>query len=306
MKSLGHTVVAAVVLLCPVVLFAERAVFKAGDLELGVANTNEGIEWEHLVESSLNHELLAKPPLPLFTVVARQAGSSNDLTFNADAGWSICSIKARARHLDLNWSRHTNAALQGISVHVAGTADARASAIHWTLKIVNTSKSAGLWRVTFPQVSLADLGTNAAVFFPRGPGEVQRGVWSRPFTYHGKYPEGWGAMQFMAAYVPDPGTGLYVATHDPWGSTKELLLKAIPGRTPSASVLSIPRRIWACRAPASCLKVKPYGNCCAVIGLTLRPFTGPGPKARRSGGPNSAERAELTLPFGRGNSAPGP
>jgi len=83
--------------------------------------------------------------------------------------------------------------------------------------------------VAFPQVALASLGTNAAVLFPRGPGEVQRGVWDRPFNYQGDYPGGWCSMQFMAAYREGAKpTGLYVAMHDPWGSTKEIAVKNDP------------------------------------------------------------------------------
>jgi hypothetical protein len=73
-------------------------------------------------------------------------------------------------------------------------------------------------------LALADLGTNSFVFLPRGPGEVQSNPCGRPLSFHGNYPDGWCAMQFMAAYRKS-GTGLYVATHDPYGSTKELLLK---------------------------------------------------------------------------------
>jgi hypothetical protein len=95
------------------------------------------------------------------------------------------------------------------------------------LRVENTSTNWSIWRLVFPQVVVASLGSNAAVLFPRGPGEVQRSVWDRPFHYQGDYPGGWCSMQFMAAYREGAKpTGLYVAPHDPWDGTKNLAAKS--------------------------------------------------------------------------------
>jgi hypothetical protein len=61
------------------------------------------------------------------------------------------------------------------------------------------------------------------VLFPKGSGEVQRDVCSRSFQFRGTYPSGWTTMQFLAAYAADGKTGLYVAVHDPYGSTKDII-----------------------------------------------------------------------------------
>src|SRR5262249_16723669 len=119
--------------------------------------------------------------------------------------------------------------LAGLSVAVTSSTDAAASAFRWKLRVNNASTIWSIWRVTFPDVALADLGTNGAVLFPQGPGIVQRGVWHRAFRYTGEYPGGWCSMKFMAAYRDDQQpTGLYVAMHDPWGSTKDLAMRSDP------------------------------------------------------------------------------
>ena len=61
---------------------------------------------------------------------------------------------------------------------------------------------------------------------------MQRDVWSRAFRFSGTYPSGWTTMQFLAAYRADGQSGLYLAVHDPWGSTKDLLCESrMPERT---------------------------------------------------------------------------
>lgn len=205
---------------------ADQTTFRAGDLCLMVARTNQGIAVERLLDLRENRELSVSPALPLFTLTLRESGSANEVVASANGGWDGCLVES-GRRLELNWTRHTNTLLRGVSVRLTGTADARASAIRWALTVTNPGTKAGVMRVVFPQVGVADLGTNGAVLFPRGPGEVQRGVWSRPFVYQGNYPDGWCGMQFVAAYREND-TGLYVATHDPFGGTKQLVLRSDP------------------------------------------------------------------------------
>lgn len=206
-----------------------ESIFTAGDLELIVARTGGGIILQNLRDSSRGQELLAQPVLPLFSFTARTPETSGEVAVRADAGWGGCEIKARTRRLELKWLEHTNPALRGITVHLTGTARPRENGISWALNICNDNSTAAIWRVVFPQVALAEPGTNGVVFFPRGPGEVQQGIWTRPFNYRGTYPDGWCCMQFMAAYA-EARSGLYVACQDPWGSTKDLLVRSEPSR----------------------------------------------------------------------------
>ena len=54
---------------------------------------------------------------------------------------------------------------------------------------------------------------------------------AEPFRFTGTYPSGWTTMQFLAAYGRVGQTGLYLAVHDPWGSTKDLLVRVPAART---------------------------------------------------------------------------
>ena len=100
--------------------------------------------------------------------------------------------------------------------------------VTWDLKIENVPKPWGVWQSAFPQVGLAQPGEEAEVFFTRGAGEVKRGVWTEAFRFSGTYPSGWMSMPLMAVYDREAGTGLYAAIHDPWGSTKDLVVQSRP------------------------------------------------------------------------------
>ena len=201
----------------------------AGDLQLTLRNLVSGIRVDRLFDATSGQELITTNPLPLFSLTLRQAGTNSERSLVADSGWGECAIRARGRRLELRWSRPIDPGLSGISVAATASLDARASAIRWKLRIDNNSTNWSVWRAVFPQLALADLGTNAAVLFPRGPGELQRGVWNRPFTFRGEYPSGWCSMQFMAAYREGVNpTGLYLAVHDPWGSAKDLAAESDP------------------------------------------------------------------------------
>lgn len=199
----------------------------AGDLEITVRNAGGGISMDRLLDLQTGQEFLATKPLPLFSITLRQPGSNEEAQLNADVGWRQCRVEKHSKRVELRWSEPTDESLAGLSVAAAATLDARDSAVRWKLRVDNASTNWSVWRVVFPQLSLADLGTNAAVLVPRGPGEVQRGVWGRSFNYRGEYPSGWCSMQFLAAYREgEQPTGLYVAMHDPWGSTKNLTAKS--------------------------------------------------------------------------------
>jgi hypothetical protein len=80
--------------------------------------------------------------------------------------------------------------------------------------------------VTFPGVAVADLGPKGCVLYPQGSGIVEREPWKHGFRYTGTYPSGWTTLQYLAAYDEDARTGLYLGVHDPWGSTKDLLVES--------------------------------------------------------------------------------
>ncbi len=205
---------------------------QAGELGLALEQTKEGVKLHSLFDRNANHELLATTPLPLFTVTLRHVPTKREVIVAADAGWKEVAFQPARDRLSILWRRHSDASLKGVQVTATATFDHRNSAIRWQLQVRNESSEWSVMRVAFPRLSIAELGTDAEVFFPRGPGEVQRNLWRRAFTYRSLYPNGWCTMQFLAAYSgtgdAGRGTGIYVAVHDPLGSAKDIVVQSHP------------------------------------------------------------------------------
>lgn len=201
--------------------------YTAGDLQATFQIAPDGLEIARLIDLS-TATTLATGSLPLFNLVLRQPGSDADLTVSAASGWQKVSHTNAPAALVFAFENHTNQALEGLSVRITLHTNSNSSAFHWNIDVQNKAKLA-LRRIVFPQLALAEPGEESSVLFPRGPGEVQQGVWRKDFRYHGDYPGGWCAMQFVAAYCTgDKPTGLYVGFHDPFGSTKYIDIKSAP------------------------------------------------------------------------------
>lgn len=202
--------------------------YAAGDLQMAFRHSANGLELAGLVDLKTQTRL-ANYPLPLFRLNLRHAVTKQDQALTSVEGWRSVSLRRLPAGLKLRWHNPEDNALAGLAVTMTAKADDRSSAWRWSLAVENHSQVWCVRGVVFPQLNLADLGNSAKALFPRGPGELQAGIWNRSFQYHGNYPDGWCAMQFMAAYREDnPRTGLYVGFHDPWGGTKRLELKSDP------------------------------------------------------------------------------
>ncbi|MGC8991087.1 MAG: DUF6259 domain-containing protein, partial [Verrucomicrobiia bacterium] len=199
----------------------------AGDLQGTFQIALDGLQIDKLIDLS-TATTLATRSLPLFNLVLRQPASDADLTISAASGWQEVSHTNAPSALVFAFANHTNQALEGLSVRITLHTNSNSSAFHWNIDVQNKAKAA-LRRIVFPQLAIAEPGEQSSVLFPRGPGEVQQGVWRKDFRYHGDYPGGWCAMQFVAAYCAgDKPTGLYVGFHDPFGSTKYIDIKSDP------------------------------------------------------------------------------
>jgi hypothetical protein len=203
--------------------------FSAGDLGVLIEQTEAGFRLQSLYDLLNGRELLAADTPPLFTLSLRDARTRQLLALSADKGWRKVALQRRRDGFVLQWSQPRDERFAGINVTAQARTDSRQNALRWNLQVRNENKSWSLWRVTFPQVAVAEPGDDATVLFPRGPGEVQQGVWRRNFGYRSTYPNGWCSMQLLAAYAQKPRpTGLYFALHDPMGSTKEIGMQSNP------------------------------------------------------------------------------
>ncbi len=205
---------------------------RSGDLQLVLERTEQGIRLLDLRDAKIDQRLVASPAGPLFVVTVRNAETKKEVRLAADAGWGRAELgpidpAKPAAGLKLQWHEPADKQVGKVTV-TAEAAPAAASTIRWRLSVEGAAAPWSIWRIIFPRVTVADLGSAGAVFFPKAAGEVQRGVWQRAFRFSGTYPSGWTSMQFMAAYDEARKTGLYVAVHDPWGSTKDLLTESAP------------------------------------------------------------------------------
>jgi hypothetical protein len=230
---------------------ATKAVLSAGELRLTLERSGGGIGVVSLADAAKGVELLAAKPLPLFSLVLRHVPSSPggtgvspvsgastgkmpvppvEVRLDAAAGWQQQEIIATGpdKGVELRWKQPKDQRLKDIQVTAQVAADSKAAAFRWKLEVQNKSPDWTVWRVVFPQIAVADLGAQASVFLPRGPGEVQRALWQRKFEFRDTYPGAWMTMQFMAAYDPARNTGLYFALHDPLGNTKDMAVESKP------------------------------------------------------------------------------
>jgi hypothetical protein len=220
----------------PACLAAAPTILEAGDLRLTLEKTRDGIRVVNLLDTKTNNNLFASQPLPLFAITVRQIGQPEKVTLTADKGWGVADIarptesKASpgADELELRWHKPADSRLADLLIYVRVAADPATASFHWTMEVLRTPKTWSLWRIVFPQVSIADLGPSGAVFVPQAPGLVQHGVWQRPYKYTGTYPSGWCTMPLLAAYEENRKTGLSLAILDRFGSTKDLLAESHP------------------------------------------------------------------------------
>ncbi len=184
--------------------------------------------WRVLFDAGTNHEHLAASPLPLFRLTLRNAETKELERVTADRGWQQVSVEdTTPGTLLLRWQHPENVAFGALTVTAQAQADPASNAVRWQLNVAGQSEPWSLWHVVFPQVAVSAPGEDPVLLIPRGPGEEQRGVWQRAFSFRGMYPSGWTSMQFMAAYDRPSHRGFYWAIHDPMGGTKELSAKSL-------------------------------------------------------------------------------
>lgn len=193
---------------------------QAGEMKLSFERTTDGIVLLSLIDTAFDRELMASQILPLFAIKMRNIETKEEIHLTSDTGWKATSIEKGDDSFSLIWES------DNLIAKLHAKIDNIKSAVYWNFDINNKSENMSILRVIFPQIGIADLGENGCIFFPRGPGEVQKGLWNRQFKHQGLYPEPWTVMQFMSAY--DRQTGLYIATHDPNASAKDISIESRP------------------------------------------------------------------------------
>jgi hypothetical protein len=202
----------------------------AGDLGLALQFSAGGVSVRSLHDLKLGRELAAPKPAPLFTLGLHNG--EGELLVNAEAGWQQTHVRSARHGFVLEWSHPLDERIGPLTVRLSATLDARSSAMRWTLRVTNSGSAWGVWRVIFPQIALSKFDEHAVVLLPNGPGELKRGAWDEAYTYQQPYGQAWCTMQLLAAYAEttmrSQATGLYLAVHDPHGSTKDISAQSDP------------------------------------------------------------------------------
>ena len=208
---------------------AAWTVVNAGRLGMLLERADAGVHLLGLFDSSANQQLAAADALPLFTLTMRHAETDEEVSLQADQGWQQVSLAAEsAGPLDLRWQRPVDSRLGGLRVSSRAVPDQGAGAFAWTLKVDNVPKPWSVWRVVFPQLAVADLGSQGKLFYASSAGQVKADPWRQPVRSQVTYPCGWCSMPILAAYDGAGRTGLYLAVHDALGGTKDMVIKSRP------------------------------------------------------------------------------
>jgi hypothetical protein len=228
---------------------------EAGDLRITFDTGADGLVLQSLRDAKTGLEFLAPDNPPLFTLKVREVDSGKEVELQANSGWGDVRAERRADDIVLHWSSPAQDGLEALSVSATAAIDAAGSALRWKIKVRNETVGWTLLHAVFPQVSVADLGRDGCLFFPRAPGEVEVGIWGKSFKHSGLYPEPWTTMQYLAAYPADGRSGLYIAAHDPSGSPKRITIESHPDRRSVA---------WTYENPAADMSLR--GNDYETIG----------------------------------------
>ena len=201
----------------------------SGECGLGIERTGTGLAVGSLFDLKAGRELLSALTLPVFSLTLRRAGSQDELKLDADSGWKSVRVEGAAPRIALHWADPADARLTGMKVVATAIADPKNHAWRWSIKVDTQGTPCSVLRTAFPQVALAEPGETGDLLVPSGPGVLQRGVWTRPYSYHAVYPGGWCTFQMMAAYGSGArASGLYFGLHDPFGSTKSVTIDSDP------------------------------------------------------------------------------
>lgn len=209
---------------------AQARAMSGGDLGCILRLKGDGIDLEGIYDTRLATMLSGRRAISLFDVVLRHLPTGEERVLTADSGWGRCAIGPPGSDgcAEITWRQSADARLGKLSV-VAKVISDDNGAMRWTLTVGDVPADWSVLRVRFPKVSVDERGVRPLVLFPRGSGEVQADASRRSFRFSGTYPSGWTSMQFMAAYDAKGESGLYVAAHDPFGSTKDISLEGVPG-----------------------------------------------------------------------------
>ncbi|EKD52169.1 MAG: hypothetical protein ACD_62C00090G0010 [uncultured bacterium] len=197
-----------------------------GDIGLMFHVADDGIRLWSYFDLLKGVELLSGDSPSLFSVeTAGQAGVEPCL--NSHESWDsvVMSLQRTGSKpsVSMTFSDHARNQFAGLSIQLGAVLEGKK--VIWNIE-VNNSSTESLAAVIFPQLYFKQLGRSSQddqFVIPYRPGELRQNPAGKFYEFTGHYPSGDTPYQAVAFY--DQDIGLYVATHDPKGSTKDIIVR---------------------------------------------------------------------------------
>jgi len=195
---------------------------KIGDGDIGAtfARTTDGLVWSSLRDVRKDVEFLHAGPGDLFQLDVRLPGGAETM-LTSKSGWQEVRI---AKHGDgeINLDFASDAG-GGIDVHCHGLVED--GALVWDMTILTPPESkVSVLRTRFPYLQLAPIAGNDAeghFHYPLHSGIVRQAPINTNLNFNiYPYPSGHVPYQMLGYYTKD--TGIYIGTHDPESSLKNI------------------------------------------------------------------------------------
>jgi hypothetical protein len=220
---------------------------RAGNLGLAFVTGTDGIQLISTYDLSVRQELLSQQRLPFLKLVMRRKDQADSVNLQSGIGWDSCRFAEQPWGFSIVFTKALEAG-QTIRATVNGRRNAKDSEWVWGLDIANQTTGWSIEDVTFPQVTLADMGESMKVLLPYVSGNLRRDLFATRWDYKSTYPSSGANMQFMTAYREGAQrTGLYFGRYDTTASAKDIyaspdqtLRQLILGYSQPAENASIP------------------------------------------------------------------
>jgi hypothetical protein len=195
---------------------------EAGELRGILEQTGDNFRLLSLLDLATGTEFLEPTSVPLFRINLQNLDNKDSAELRADPGcWSVvrCKVTDEQSWL-IEYESPVDLRLTGATVAIPIDVDDASNRIRLGIRVQGVPMPWAVVEVKFPQFTLADHGPQTCVLFPQGSGRVL----NEPFGYRGRYPSGSASMPYFAVYDSQGKAGLYVGTHDPWASWRDILI----------------------------------------------------------------------------------
>jgi len=197
---------------------------EAGELRMTLEDTGQGLRLASLFDLAKGTEFME--PLPgdyqLFKIRLRNTEGDGTHHLRAESGWNLTRIDSTD---DLSWlitfESPIDSLFTGTTVTLSIRVEPGSNAFHLGLKVQGVPEPWAVLNVKFPHLKLANHGPKTRVLIPIGSGRVLK----EAYDYFGCYPGGTASMPYFATYDNQGDAGLYIGTHDPWASYRDISIE---------------------------------------------------------------------------------